>query len=120
LDQGGQAAEGPRPSPPENGASGPGACGVYLAAVCPDHRLRLPGEPGVTGEEPVGWHRWQRQLLQRTRDKVIVCAQYSYGIFHVADSRLLGVKLKQLLPGIGTHQELLGKNGHRPYDKILD
>jgi len=80
---------------------------------------RLPGEPEVTGEEPVGWHRWRRQLLQRTRDKVIVCAQYGYGIFHVAeDSRLLGVKLKQLPPGIETHQELLAKNGLRLYKKI--
>ena len=28
-------------------------------------------------------------------------------------------RLKQLLPGIGTHQELLGQNGHGPYDNIL-
>jgi hypothetical protein len=95
-----------RPSPPENGASGPGACGLYLAAVCPDHHLRLPGEPEIIGEEPVGWHGWRRQLLQRTRDEVIVCAQYGYGIFHVAE-----VMLKQLLLGIGTHQELPGKMG---------
>jgi hypothetical protein len=71
---------------------------------------RLQGEQADTGQEPVGWQRWRRQLLQQTRDKVIVFAHYCYGIFHVAEySLLLGVKLKKLPPGIGTHQEILAK-----------
>ena len=58
--------------------------------------------------EPVGWQRWRRQLLERTRDKIIVCAQGYYGIFHIAEFALLmGAKLKDVPPEIGTRQELL-------------
>jgi hypothetical protein len=86
---------------------------VLMCALATAYRLQ--SEQDDLGKEPVGWQRWRRQLLQRTRDKVIMCAQYGYGIFHVAE-----VMLKQLLPGIGTHQELPSKNGRRPHDKILD
>jgi hypothetical protein len=65
-----------------------------------------------TGHEPVGWPRWRRQLLQQTRDPVIVCAQDYYGIFHMAAyPLLLGVKRKDVPPGIGTHPEILTKFG---------
>jgi hypothetical protein len=71
---------------------------------------RLPCEREAVGNEPVGWQRWRRQLLEQTRDKVIVCAQGDYGIFHLAESSLLlGVKLKDVPPGIGTRQEILAK-----------
>ena len=71
---------------------------------------RLPCEHEARGGEPVGWQRWRRQLLEQTRDKVIVCAQGYDGIFHLAEySLLLGVKLKDVPPGIGTHQEILAK-----------
>jgi hypothetical protein len=71
---------------------------------------RLLGEQEATGGEPVGWQRWRRQLLQQTRDKVIVFAQGCYGIFHLAEySLLLGVRLKDTPPGIGTRQEILAK-----------
>jgi Transposase DDE domain len=70
---------------------------------------RWQGEQAVLGEEPVGW---RRQLLQQTREKVIVFAQHCYGIFPVAEySLLLGVTLKKLPPGIGTYQEVLAKYG---------
>jgi hypothetical protein len=36
---------------------------------------RLQCEQEATGSEPVGWQRWRRQLLEQTRDKVIVFAQ---------------------------------------------
>jgi hypothetical protein len=36
---------------------------------------RLPCEPADTGSEPVGWQRWRRQLLEQTRDHVIVFAE---------------------------------------------
>jgi hypothetical protein len=36
---------------------------------------RRPCEREATGGEPVGWQRWRRQLLEQTRDKVIVLAQ---------------------------------------------
>ncbi|MDQ3831150.1 MAG: transposase, partial [Candidatus Tectomicrobia bacterium] len=53
---------------------------------------RLPCEQEATGSAPVGWQRWRRQLLEQTRDKVIVFAQGFYGIFHIAEySLLLGV-----------------------------
>ena len=35
---------------------------------------RLEGEGEARGEEPVGWPRWRRQLVEQTRDQVIVCA----------------------------------------------
>ena len=71
---------------------------------------RLPCEHADMGKEPIGWQRWRRQLLEQTRDKVIVFAQRWYGIFHIAEFALLvGVKLKDAPPGIGTLQEVLAK-----------
>jgi hypothetical protein len=73
---------------------------------------RLQGAQADMGNEPVGWQRWRRQLLEQTRDHVIVFAQDCYGIFHLAEySLLLGVKLKDVPAGIGTHQELLANYG---------
>jgi hypothetical protein len=69
-------------------------------------------EKAALGEEPVGWQRWRRQLLEQSRDKVIVFAQGYYGIFHVAEySLLLGAKLKDVPPEIGTLQEVMAKYG---------
>ncbi len=71
---------------------------------------RWPCEQEATGGEPVGWQRWRRQLLEQTREQVIVCAQGYDGIFHLAeDSLLVGVKLKDRPPGIGTRQAILAK-----------
>jgi hypothetical protein len=71
---------------------------------------RLPCARGAMGGEPVGWQRWRRQLLEQTRDQVIVCAQGHYGIFHLADySLLLGVKRKDVPPEIGSRQQVLAK-----------
>jgi Transposase DDE domain len=73
---------------------------------------RLQCAQAHMGNEPVGWQRWRRQLLQQTRDDVMVFAQDGYAIFHLAAySLLLGVKLKDVPPGIGTHQETLAKFG---------
>ena len=73
---------------------------------------RLQCAQADMGNEPVGWQRWRRQLMQQTRDHVIVFAQDCYAIFHIAEySILLGVKLKDVPPGIGTHQEILAKFG---------
>jgi hypothetical protein len=73
---------------------------------------RLPCEPDATGDEPVGWPRLRRQLLEQTRDQVIVLAQGSYGMFHIAEFALLmGVKLKDVPPGIGTRHDILAKHG---------
>jgi Transposase DDE domain len=73
---------------------------------------RLPCEHEDTGGELVGWQRWRRQLLERTRDHVIIFAQGCYGSFHLAEySLLLGVKLKNVPPGIGTLREILAKYG---------
>jgi hypothetical protein len=71
---------------------------------------RLQCEREATGGEPVGWQRWRRQLLEQTRDQVIVWAQGYYGIFHLAEySLLVGVKLKDRPPGIGTRQDVLAQ-----------
>jgi hypothetical protein len=69
---------------------------------------RLQCEQAAMGGEPVGWQRWRRQLLAQTRDLIIVFAQDGYGIFPLAEfARRLGVKLKEVPPGIGTRQEIL-------------
>ncbi len=71
---------------------------------------RLPGERDAVGGGPVGWQRWRRQLLEQTRDQVIVCAQGDYGLFHIAEySLLVGVKLKDVPPEIGSRQQVLAK-----------
>lgn len=81
---------------------------VLMFALATAYRLQC--EPVDLGQEPVGWQRWRRQLLEQTRDHVIVFAQDCYGIFHMAEySLLLGVKLKEVPPGIGTRQDILAK-----------
>jgi hypothetical protein len=73
---------------------------------------RLQCEQAEVRAEPVGWQRWRRQLLEQTRDKVIVFTEGWYGIFHLAEFALLvGVKLKDVPPGIGTPQEVLTQYG---------
>ena len=72
---------------------------------------RLQCEPEASGGEPIGWQRWRRQLLEQNRDKVIVFAQGYDGIFHVAEySLLLGVKLKDVPPEVGSRQQVLAKH----------
>jgi hypothetical protein len=81
---------------------------LLLFALATAYRLQC--ERQAVGDEPIGWKRWRRQLLEQTRNKVIVFAQGYYGIFHLAEySLLLGVKLKDLPPGIGSRQEILAK-----------
>ena len=71
---------------------------------------RLQCERKAMGREPVGWQRWRRQLLEQAREKVIVFAQGYYGIFHLAEySLLVGVKLKDRPPGVGTRRDILTK-----------
>jgi hypothetical protein len=71
---------------------------------------RWPCEQADTRGEPIGWQRWRRQLLEETRDLVIVFAQDDDGIFHLAEySLLVGVNLKERPPGIGTRQQILAK-----------
>jgi hypothetical protein len=71
---------------------------------------RRPCEREAMGGEAVGWQRWRRQLLEQTRDQVIVCAQGHDGMFHLAEySMLLGAKLKDVPPGIGTLSEVLAR-----------
>jgi hypothetical protein len=71
---------------------------------------RLQREREALGGEAVGWQRWRRQLLEQTRDQVIVFAQGYYGIFHLTEySLLLGVKLKDVPPEVGSRQQVLAK-----------
>jgi hypothetical protein len=76
---------------------------------------RLQCERTDMGKEPVGWQRWRRQRLEQIRDQVIVFAHGYYGIFHIAEFALLmGVKLKDVPPGISTLQDILAKYGLPP------
>jgi hypothetical protein len=81
-----------------------------MCALATAYRLRC--ERAAVGAEPVGGQRWRRQLLEQSRDKIIVFAQRWYGIFHLAAFALLvGVKLKDVPPGMGTPQAVLTKYG---------
>jgi hypothetical protein len=73
---------------------------------------RQLAERAALGQEPLGWKRWRRQLIQQNRNKVIIFAGGYYGIFHVAEySLLLGVTLKEPPPEIGSTQDVLKKYG---------
>jgi hypothetical protein len=77
---------------------------------------RLQGAREALGEEPVGWQRWRRQLLQQNREKRIVLAQGCYGIFPMAAcAPVLGVQLTDVPPGLGTRQEILATYGLIPH-----
>jgi len=83
---------------------------LLLFALATAYRWQCEQEE--SGGEPVGWQRWRRQLLEQTRDHVIVFAQGYYGIFHLAEySLLLGVNIKDRPPGIGTPPQILAKYG---------
>jgi hypothetical protein len=83
---------------------------LAMFALATAYRLRA--EQVAVGDEPVGWQRWRRQLIQQNRDKVIIFAQGWYGIFHVAEySLLLGVKLTEPPPQIGSRRDVLKKYG---------
>jgi hypothetical protein len=83
---------------------------LLLFALVTAYRLLCERE--ATGREPIGWQRWRRQLLEQTRDKIIVFAQGYYGIFHLAEySLLLGVRLEDKPTGIGAYHDILAKYG---------
>jgi hypothetical protein len=66
---------------------------LLMFALAPADRLQC--EQQAVGEEPVGWQRWRRQLLEQTGENVMVFAQGDSGIFQLAAySLLVGVKLK--------------------------
>jgi hypothetical protein len=81
---------------------------LLMFALATAYRLQCARE--ATGGEPVGWQRWRRQLLEQTRDHVIVCAEGYDGIFRLAEySLLVGGKLTDVPPGIGTRRDVLAK-----------
>lgn len=87
---------------------------VLLFALATAYRWQCEQEE--TGGEPLGWQRWRRQLLEQTRDQIIVFAQGFSGIFHMAEySLLLGVKMKDRPPEIGTYPQILAKYGLRAH-----
>jgi hypothetical protein len=97
---------GPPPQKTARAVRVHGVFTVLMVALATAYRLQCEQE--ATGGEPMGWPRWRRQLLEQTRDKVIVFAQGAYGIFHLAEFALLmGVQLKDVPPGVGTRQEIL-------------
>jgi hypothetical protein len=101
-------ALGHPPQKTERAVRGHGLFTLLMCALAPAYRL--PCEREARGGEPVGWQRWRRQLLEQTREQVIVCAQGADGLFQLAEySLLLGVKLQDLPPGLGTRQEILAK-----------
>jgi hypothetical protein len=88
----------------------PVLCTLLMFALATAYRLQC--EHVKAGTEPIGWQRWRRQLLEQTRDLVIIVAEDCYGIFHLAEySLLLGVKLKDGPPAIGTRRDILAKYG---------
>jgi hypothetical protein len=85
-------------------------CTLLLFARATAYRLRCERE--ATEGDSVGWQRWRRQLLEQTRDTVMVFAQGYYGILHRAEySLLLGVRLKDKPPGVSTYHGILARYG---------
>jgi hypothetical protein len=81
---------------------------LLLFALATAYRLQC--EQDGIGKGSVGWQRWRRQLLEQTRELVIVFADGCYGIFHIAEySLLVGVNIKDRPPGVGTRQQVLAK-----------
>jgi hypothetical protein len=79
---------------------------LLMCALATAYRLACERE--AMGGERVGWQRWRRQILEQTREKVMVCAQGHDGIFPLAEySLLLGVKRKDVPPDIGGRQQVL-------------
>lgn len=99
--------------PPQHTARavrGPVGCTRLLFALATADRR--PCEREARGDEPVGWPRWQRQLLPQHREQRIVWAQGFYGLFPMAEFALwLGGKRKDVPPGSGTRQETLAPYG---------
>jgi hypothetical protein len=86
----------------------PGVVTLLLFALAT--ASRLPCEQDATGTAPVGWQRWRRPLLEHTRTKVLILAQGSDGIVHLTDySWLMGVRRKDVPPGLGTLQDILAQ-----------
>jgi hypothetical protein len=66
----------------------------------------------LTGE---GTTRWRARLKQENRDKVIVFVAEAYGIFHMAElAILMGMRLKELPPHLGTKEAILTRYGISP------
>jgi hypothetical protein len=83
---------------------------LAMFALATAYRLRA--EQAAVGDEPVGWQRWRRHLIQQNRDKVMIFAQEWYGIFHVAAySLLLGVRLREPPPEVGSRRDVLRRYG---------
>jgi hypothetical protein len=97
--------------PPQKNERAVRVHGVFTLLMCAlATAYRLPCAPEALGDESVGWRRWRRQLFEQTRDLVIIFAQGYYGIFPRAEySLLVGVRIKDCPPGIGTRQEILAK-----------
>jgi hypothetical protein len=94
----------------ERAVRGPVLLTRLLCALATADRWRCA--PEAVGGEPVGWQRWRRQLVAQTRDQVIVWAQGWYGIGHLAEcAGLMGVKLKDMPPGLGSAHEVLAPYG---------
>jgi hypothetical protein len=86
---------------------------LLMFALATAYRLQCERE--AMGGEAVGWQRWRRQLREQTRDQVIVFAHGYYGIFHIAVFALLmGAKLKDVPPELGTRRAILAKYGLPP------
>lgn len=97
--------------PPQKSERAVRVHGLFTRLLCAlATASRLPCEREALGGEAVGWPRWRRQLLAQTRDHVIVCAQGYDGILHLAEySRLLGVKLQDVPPEVGSRLPGLAK-----------
>lgn len=101
---------GPPPPKPARAVRVPVVCTLLLCALATAYRL--PCQREATAGEAVGWQRWRRQLLEQTRDQVIVCAHGHDGLLPLAAyARLLGVQRHDVPPDIGSRPQVLAKFG---------
>jgi hypothetical protein len=78
-----------------------------------------PDQNGIIPEVPrklvLGMERYRKRLKVENRNKVIVFADASYGIFHIQETHILGgMRLKQPDPEVGTTADVFRRFGMEP------
>jgi hypothetical protein len=69
----------------------------------------LPCEHDSTGGEAVGWPRWRGQLLEQTREPVLVLVQGDGGILQLVEDSRLGWQAQRCAAG---PRHMPGHPGH--------
>ena len=93
---------------------------THLATRFKEEAAATPAKPTspawsheqLAGQGPL---RWRRQLQRENRDKVLVFVGHLYGIFYASELLVLsGVPVRELLPHLGSREDILRRYGCLP------